>query len=103
MVFADYHLVNRLSGDISVLDDRQRAMSESHVGSSVTIKQIGGTLITEASTSAATGQVLAVTSTDLADRPSPSATMADSRALVTKATAVWHFSLSTLVREPLGT
>lgn len=69
--------------------------------SGLTMEQVGDALVTQTSKGTAGSQVLAVTSTDLADHPSPSATVADTGSLMTKI-ALSHFSLSPLEREPLG-
>ena len=65
------------------------------------MEQVGDALVTQAPEGTARSQVFAVTSTDLADHASPSATVADTGSLVTKV-AVSHFSLSPLERAPLG-
>jgi hypothetical protein len=100
---AGYHVGSRWSGDIAVSQDGQLDVVHTGVGPQcgLTMEEGGDTFVTQATEGTARGEVFAVASTDLADRSSPSATVADPGSLVSKV-AVSHFSLSPLEREPLG-
>jgi hypothetical protein len=98
-----YHPNSGCSGDIAGPHDSQPHVADPGIvpQGALTVEQLGDALVTQATERTAGWQVLAVTSTDLADCASPSATMADTGSLVTKI-AIAHFSLSPLEREPLG-
>jgi len=103
MMSPAYHLGRRWSGDIAGPQDGQLHVADYRIvpQGGLAMEQLGDALVTQATERTAGWQVLAVTSTDLADCASPSATMADTGSLVTKI-AIAHFSLSPLEREPLG-
>ncbi len=98
-----YHPGSRWSGDIAGPHDGQLHVADSGIvtQSGLTMEQVGDAHVTQSSEGTAGSQVLAVTSTDLADHASPSATVTDTGSLMTNV-AVSHFSLSPLEREPLG-
>jgi hypothetical protein len=98
-----YHLGSRWSGDIAGPHDGQPHVANPGVVAqgALTMEQVGDALVAQAPEGTARRQELAITSTDLADGTSPSATVADTGSLVTKI-AISHFSLSPLEREPLG-
>ena len=103
MMSPAYHLGRRWSGDIAGPHDSQPHVADPGIvpQGALTMEQLGDALVTQTTEGTPRGQVLAVTSADFADHPSPSATVADTRSLMTKI-AVSHFSLSPLEREPLG-
>jgi hypothetical protein len=98
-----YHPSSSWSGDIAGPHDRELHVAHPSTvpQGGLTMEQVSDALVAQASEGTTRCQVLAVTSTDLADHASPSAAMADSGSLVTEI-AVSHFSLSPLEREPLG-
>jgi hypothetical protein len=98
-----YHRGSGWLGDIAIPHHGQLHLADLRVlpRSGLTTEEIGDALVTQASEVTAGSQVLAITSTDLADHASPSATMADTGSPAAKV-ALSHFSLSPLEREPLG-
>jgi hypothetical protein len=94
----DYHRSADRSGDISVLQDRQ-----SDVSNTLILPKLGlamekhrHALLTKPAVGSPGYQVLAVTSTHLADGSPPPAAMTDSRPLVTEGAVLCHMSLSPL-------
>jgi hypothetical protein len=104
MMSSTYHSGCRWLGDITIPRESQLCATGAGLFplTGLTVKQVSDALAAKAPVRTTGREAFSISAADLSNYPAPATSMTNARPLMTEATAVSHFSLSPLEREPLG-